>query len=198
MITSRTPVALAGLPTEPSSLAEDLRPLAAEIITRHGLEEWHAAILTHEVHGHLGVFSLLGVKMGVRAREILNASLHELTVVSHAGSQPPLSCMNDGLQVATGATLGRGTIRVAEGEARPEAAFAKGAARVRMRVRGAIVEGIHMAQRQALERFGPRTPAGEAEARRLAVQFWLELDRRESFEELPAESDAQASGKADP
>ena len=89
--------------------ARDRRP---QIITRHGLEEWKATVLTSELHRHLGTYSIVGAKMGLRARERFNVALDELRVESHAGLKPPLSCVNDGLQVATGASLGRGTITV--------------------------------------------------------------------------------------
>ncbi len=81
------------------------------LISIHGLEEWKAAILTNEMHRHLGAYSLVGVKMGILARELLKADLDELNVVAYTGSNPPESCLIDGLQIATGASLGRGTIQ---------------------------------------------------------------------------------------
>ena len=52
--------------------------------------------------------------MGVRAREILHAPMDGIRAVSKAGNKPPLSCMNDGLQAAAGASLGRGAIRITD------------------------------------------------------------------------------------
>ena len=90
---------------------------------RYGSEEWKAMVLTNEFHRHLGAYSIIGAKMGIRAREILEAPFDTLRVVSHAGDAPPLSCLNDGLQMATGASLGRGSIQVQSGASAPSAVF---------------------------------------------------------------------------
>ena len=50
--------------------------------------------------------------MGIRAREYFNTGVDEFSAVSFAGSIPPLSCMNDGIQVSTGATPGHGLLTV--------------------------------------------------------------------------------------
>ena len=136
----RPTVVLSRFPTEPSALREDVAEVADEILKRHGAEEWKAALLTNELHRHLGIYSLVGVKMGIRARELLDASLDDLSVESHAGLRPPMSCLTDGLQVATGATLGRGTIRVEGNDPAPKAIFAKGDARLEARAEGRSVE----------------------------------------------------------
>jgi len=179
----RTPVVLACYPTDPGSLREDIRPLVAEIIDRHGHEEWNAVWLTNEMHRHLGIYSLLGAKMGVRAREILDASLDELIIISHAGLRPPLSCMNDGLQVSTGASLGRGTIRVEEHDARPEAVFIKGSHKLHMKIDDAVAARIQSDIQRAISQYGNLTAEYFADIRRLALRYWLEMDRREIFEE---------------
>ena len=61
----------------------------------------------NELHDHLGAYSIIGVKMGLRAAELLNAPPHGLKVTSHVKPGPPLSCLNDGVIVATGSTPGR-------------------------------------------------------------------------------------------
>ena len=60
-------------------------------------------VLTNEFHP-TGAYSIIGAKMGIRAREILEAPFDTLRVVSHAGDAPPSSCLNYGLQMATGAS----------------------------------------------------------------------------------------------
>ena len=72
-------------PTKPEEYRQDVRPFVKPIIARHGLEEFKATLLTNELHRHLGTYSILGAKMGLRAREILGASLDSLTVISLAG-----------------------------------------------------------------------------------------------------------------
>ncbi len=87
----RTAVVLKHHPDQPHLFQEDLRPLVPTTILSHGLEEWQTTILTNELHRHLGIYSILGAKMGIRARELLSASLDELAVESAAGLTPPMS-----------------------------------------------------------------------------------------------------------
>ncbi len=174
----RHPVTLRAFPDRPEELRADVAAIAEEAQSRHGREEWNSVLLANELHRHLGIYSILGAKMGIRARELLDAGLDELTVLSYAGDAPPLSCMTDGLQVATGATLGRGTISVAPGERRPAARFAKGDRTVELCVKEEIVE---RARGDIVE----CTSASDywAAVRALALRYWLEIDRREAFVE---------------
>jgi pyrimidine-specific ribonucleoside hydrolase len=183
----RQGVVLRRFPTEPSALREDVAEVAADILVRHGDEEWKAALLTNELHRHLGIYSLVGVKMGIRARELLDASLDDLRVESHAGVQPPMSCLTDGLQVATGATLGRGTILNGGGESIPKAVFSNGEARLELALKDAVWRQIRSDVASAVERFGKLTPEYFDEIRRLSIRYWLALDRREIFEEVASE-----------
>ena len=84
----------------------------SEIIKKYGMDEWNSGVLANELHRHLGVFAIIGVKMGIRAREYFNTGVDEFSVRSFAGSIPPVSCFNDGLQVSTGATPGHGLLTV--------------------------------------------------------------------------------------
>jgi pyrimidine-specific ribonucleoside hydrolase len=182
-LSGRTSVVLKSYPTQPSQFQEDLSPLVPKIIALYGLEEWQTTLLTNELHRHLGIYSILGAKMGIRARELFSASLDELAVESFAGLTPPLSCLNDGLQVATGASLGRGTIRV-EKTASPtaEAVFIKGSERLRMRLKDEIRNRIRADIQRAIQQHGDLTPEYFKEVRRLSLQYWAEMNRREIFE----------------
>ena len=94
-----------------------IEAMAERTIARWGKEEWRAVILTNEIHGHIGIYSTIGAKMGIYALELLSRlcnKAEELKVLSFAGSRPPISCFNDGLQISTGATLGHGAIESAE------------------------------------------------------------------------------------
>ncbi|MEI8042938.1 MAG: nucleoside hydrolase, partial [Verrucomicrobiota bacterium] len=55
----RATVIMAEFPTAPQQLLSDVRESAAQIIARHGLEEWKAAVLTSELHRHLGTYSIV-------------------------------------------------------------------------------------------------------------------------------------------
>ena len=66
-----------------------------------------------EFHGHLGPFLAIGVRMGLLARKTLKSNgFRDLSVIVNTGNNPPLSCVVDGIQVATGCTLGKGNIAV--------------------------------------------------------------------------------------
>jgi pyrimidine-specific ribonucleoside hydrolase len=179
----REAVVFAEFPADPEFLREDIASIAEEIIRRHGLEEWRAAVIANELHRHLGIYSILGVKMGIRAREILDASLDELEVTSRASSEPPLSCMNDGLQASTGASLGRGTISIDPAGRAPEAVFIKEGRRLTLALKDDIVAGIRDDIRRAISEHGDLTPAYFADVRRLSLKYWLEMDRKEIFVE---------------
>jgi pyrimidine-specific ribonucleoside hydrolase len=147
------------------------------------LEEWNAALLTNEFHRHLGIYSLIGAKMGIRAREILGAGVDELRVISRTGFEPPISCMTDGLQVATGASLGRGMIEVESGNPEPAAVFVQGSRRLTLRLRDETAERIRLDIAAAVGKHGGLTPSYWEEVRALALRYWLEMDRREIFVE---------------
>lgn len=37
------------------------------------MQEWTAVLLTNELHRHLGMWNIVGAKMGIRAMEVLTA-----------------------------------------------------------------------------------------------------------------------------
>jgi len=150
------------------------------------LEEWRICVLTNEMHHHLGIYALIGAKMGLRAREHLGAAFGAVRVVSFAGNQPPVSCFNDGLQLSTGATLGHGNIVVAdERPARPEARFHEEGRSVQLRLNGEYQARIRSDVAQAVKQHGSLTPPYFAQIRRLALLYWLEWDRTQIFDRVP-------------
>lgn len=172
-----------GFPLTESLYLSDVRPLIRQVILRYGMSEWRAAVLTNELHGHLGIYALLGVKMGILALEQFGAGEQELHVLSYAGSQPPLSCLNDGLQVATGATLGHGTISIAAQEhPTPSARFTKGERSVHIALKESVAERISSDIALGREKYGTRHPSYWEYVRHLALDYWLLFDRHEIFE----------------
>lgn len=190
-VLSRPLVVFSRFPLNPELFQPDVQPLVTEIINRHGLEEWAAVVLTSELHRHLGLYSVLGVKMGLRARELLGAGPDELRVESFAGSQPPLSCLNDGLQVATGATLGHGTIRLADNvKPEPAAVFYLKNRKLRMSVKEEPLRRVKGAIRNAAIAHGEQTPAYFDAVRRVALEMWRDFDRTKIFDEtIKADTD---------
>ncbi len=180
---ARHAVVLKMFPHDPLMFKPDVAPHVDRIIKRYGIEEWKAAVLTHELHRHLGIYSLIGAKMGVRAREILDAPFDALKVVSHAGNKPPLSCMNDGLQVSTGASLGRGTIRIDGENPMPSATFIYRNERLELTLKPRWREKIKADIKAAIQQFGGLNKSYFAHIRKLSIAYWHDFNRGEIFDE---------------
>jgi len=175
-----------GFPTDGALYAADVAPMIGEAIERHGPSEWRAAVLTNELHGHLGIYATIGVKMGIRAREYFNIGVDDIEVTTYAGSRPPVSCMNDGLQVGTGASIGHGLITVAEcGTPRPEALFRFKDKSVRIALKPEYARRIRDDVKRGIELYGDLTEPYWQYVRGLALKYWVEFDRREIFDIRP-------------
>lgn len=166
-------------------LQEDILSIRQDTIDRFGIPEWEKCVLTNLIHGHLGIYSLIGVKMGLRAQELLGAEGPVVAVRSFAGSIPPVSCLNDGLQISTGSTLGRGLITLApEAAARPEAEFSFAGKTIRLGLKAAYAQQIETDIQAAKARFG-QTPAYWQAVREAAIRYWNTWDRGLIFDLLP-------------
>ncbi len=88
---TRSLINLKKFPERPSDFNRKLKPYVARIIQRHGHEEWKAVVLTNELHHHMGLHSIVGAKMGIRARELLRAPFDTITVVLVCGPQNHLA-----------------------------------------------------------------------------------------------------------
>ena len=162
--------------------AADVRAIMPLAVDRHGASEWRAAVLTNEMHGHLGIYATIGVKMGMRAREWFGIGVDDMEVVSCAGLTPPISCMNDGLQVSTGASLGHGLIRTAEVDTpRPEALFTFKGRTLRLRLKEEYARRIAEDCRHGAEQCGGLNEEYWQYVRALALKYWLDFDRHEIF-----------------
>jgi pyrimidine-specific ribonucleoside hydrolase len=160
----------------------DVREIMDTAIARYGSEEWKANVMTDEFHGHLGVFSIVGAKMGIKARELFDVGPDVLEVVSYAGSVPPYSCLNDGIQVSTGATLGMGTIRViADSIAFPSALFMYNERSIRLTLKREYLEKVDADIRDGILTFGLADDGYWKLIRRNALVYWTEWNRDEIF-----------------
>ena len=177
-----------------------IEAMAERTIARWGKEEWRAVILTNEIHGHIGIYSTIGAKMGIYALELLSRlcnKAEELKVLSFAGSRPPISCFNDGLQISTGATLGHGAIEIAKScaeskehaDARVEAIFRFRAIcgteakemQLRVWLKEELRQQIAGDIANAVKQYG-HTPDYWLQVRRLALDYWQQWNRAEIFE----------------
>jgi formylmethanofuran dehydrogenase subunit E len=94
-------------------------------------EDWIR--LGESVHGGFGTLIPLGIRIGLDARERLGAAPRELDVTYYDGEGTPCPCVVDGILIATRASPGQGTLRVAAEKA--PAGF-KGEALIRHRKTG--------------------------------------------------------------
>jgi Formylmethanofuran dehydrogenase subunit E len=169
------------LPVDPELYSDDVRPIVSQTIARFGAEEWKAAVLTNELHGHLGIYAIMGVKMGLAALEYFGVEAGEISIRSYAGVKPPVSCMNDGLQVSTEATFGHGLICSPPTDSPlPMADFTVRGRTIHVRFKQEIEQMIKQEIRQAFEQYAHTPPYWDC-VRKLAIQYWAELDRKEVF-----------------
>lgn len=81
-------------------------------------EEW--VKLGARVHGGFGTYIALGIRVGLDAVEQLGAKPRELDVTVYDGVATPCPCIADGIMIATTASPGQGTLRVAPEKAPAE------------------------------------------------------------------------------
>ncbi len=177
-------------PTDGNYYLFDVKSEIDTIIKRNGKQEWKATVITNELHGHLGVYSIVGAKMGIKAREILHAPIDRLEVFSFAGNHPPMGCLNDGLQVSTGSTLGYGTFKIANDSIntviRPEAIFSftdkTGTRKVRLKLKEKYSQQVEKDIVNGIIQYGNLTAGYWKLVRKLAIQYWRDWDRNEIFD----------------
>lgn len=172
-----------GFPIRHELYAADIVPIIDSAIVRHGPSEWRAGVLTNELHGHLGIYATIGVKMGIRAREYFNIGVDDIQVTTYAGHNPPVSCMNDGLQVGTGASVGHGLITVAENNPpRTEARFTFKDNTIRLVLKPEYADRIRRDVKRGIELYGDLTEDYWLYIRELALKYWLDFDRHRIFD----------------
>ncbi len=172
-----------GFPDDPELFRDDVAEVMHEIIGKYGLEEWKLGVLTNELHGHLGIYAIVGVKMGLRAREFFNIGIDDIKVISYAGRKTPLSCMNDGLQVSTGGTLGHGLIFLADNDkTMPMAVFSYMDRTVIIKLKDEYVNIARNDIKNCISEYGDLTNNYWNCVRRHAIEYWLEWDKHDMFE----------------
>lgn len=170
------------MPEDPSFYFDDINPYVTEIISKYGIEEWTSGVVANELHRHLGVFAIIGVKMGIRAREYFNTGVDEFRATSFAGSTPPLSCMNDGLQVSTGATPGHGLLTVKDdGALSASAEFTYLNYKIRITLKPEIEKKILSELKEINFVYGLDSNIYWELVRKNSIKYWRDLDRHEIF-----------------
>jgi len=169
-------------PVDPSFYFEDVGPVVTEIVSMYGIDEWTSGVIANELHRHLGIYTIIGVKMGIRAREYFNTGVDEFKATSYAGSISPLSCMNDGLQVSTGATPGHGLLTVRNDTVtRPAVDITYLNRRIRLTLKPELIEKISSSLKEYNFVYGLDSNIYWELVRKDALKYWLELDRHDIF-----------------
>lgn len=169
------------LPVDPSFYFDDLKPFVGEIIEKYGMDEWQTGVLANELHRHLGVYAIIGVKMGIRAREYFNTGVDEFEAVSYAGSTPPLSCMNDGVQVSTGSTPGHGLLTVRNDSPSPAVEFKYLNQKIRVSLKPELAKKISGELKELNFVYGLDSNIYWELVRQKAIKYWRDFDRHEIF-----------------
>lgn len=171
------------IPEDPGFYFDDIGGSVTEIIKKYGIDEWTSGVLSNELHRHLGVFTVIGVKMGIRAREYFATGVDEFRVTSLAGSTPPISCFNDGIQVSTGATPGHGLLTVVNDQpSRPSAEFTYQNRTIRLTLKPELAEKIISELKEINFVYGLDSNTYWELVRKSSVKYWLSLDRHEIFD----------------
>lgn len=172
-----------GMPADTSFYMTDLQRNVTEIRSKYGEDEWVSGVIANELHRHLGVFAIIGVKMGIRAREYFCTGVDEMSVTSHAGSVPPLSCMNDGVQVSTGATPGHGLLDVStETPFYPAADFTHKGKTIRITLKKELSEKVSSELKEINFVNGLDSDIYWELVRQNSIKYWLQFDRHEIFD----------------
>ena len=169
-------------PADTSFYFPDIQPYITEIFEKHGKDEFASGILANELHRHLGVFAIAGVKMGIRAREYFHTGVDEMHVISFAASTPPLSCMNDGLLVSTGATPGHGLFSVSDDNPAPAAQFYYKERIYRIELKKEYAEKMSGELKEINYIYGLDSNIYWELVRQKAVLYWKNLDRNQIFD----------------
>jgi len=72
-----------------------------------------------KLHGHLGPFLVIGVRMGMIAKKILSVSDNQCTFLKanvKVPLYPPFSCLLDGIQASTSCTVGNQRLTIENSE----------------------------------------------------------------------------------
>ncbi|MCX7953739.1 MAG: nucleoside hydrolase [Bacteroidales bacterium] len=159
----------------------EYRSQLVKIMQKHGEDELIYGILTTELHGHLGIYSIIGVKMGIYALELLGCKRFQLSVISMCGKNQPLSCINDGLMIATGALPSYNNFQIDTMKSIPSAIFTYNNKKVKIKLKEDIYEIIKKEINILYNNFGYSNKYWE-ELAKFSIEQWVNFNRNEIFE----------------
>ncbi len=104
-----------------------------------------------DFHGHLGPYLVLGLRAGILGIKYLGKSYFDLKAKVETDTYPPRSCFIDGVQFASGCTLGKGNLEVKVGR-NVSVEFLRGERRIHLIVREDMLGAVdHLASEKEVE-----------------------------------------------
>jgi len=172
------------IPTSGPMVTNDINVFAEQILKTYGYAEFKIVAITSEFHSHMGIYSILGAKTGLRIMEYLHIGLDEIEIISMAGLNPPISCFNDGLQVGTGSTLGYGTILVDTVEEYFPSAIVKYKGRtIKFSIKQEITQNIRKDVGELISKYGLESELYWKNLRQISIEkYWLKVNRYEMLD----------------
>jgi pyrimidine-specific ribonucleoside hydrolase len=169
-------------PTDKHLLKKAYAEILDTTMLLYGPEEWKAICLTNEIHGHTGIYSIIGAKMGIRAMEYFHVGINNLEATSFAGNTPPLSCLTDGVQISTGATPGQGLLTIASTvEEVPTVEFTFNNRTIRMVLDESVAAQMKREIGYGVKNFGLESDTYWLYIEQLALEYWRSFSRYEIF-----------------
>ncbi|MCF8336297.1 MAG: hypothetical protein K9H65_06820, partial [Bacteroidales bacterium] len=169
-------------PVDSNFYRKDIRSFMKETIDKYGIREWRAVVLTEEIHNHLGLNSIVGAKMGIRAMVYFRTMPGNLTVTSYCGNTPPLSCINDGLQVSCGTTMGQGNIKITDEGILPKAEFQYNNSTVEIQLKSRYYKKIREEIEKTKENYDFPSESYWKAIRKKSLSYWRNWDRKQIFQ----------------
>jgi len=178
---NRSGVSFKTFPLDTSLYKEDLRSISRELTDKYGVQEWRAATIASELHGHLDLSTLVGVKMGIRMLEYFHASPGELDIISYINPSPPLNAINDGLQAACQATPGNGKLRISNSHSQPRALATYHGRQAEVILKNAALNKLQEEMEKLKIDHTPHSPAYRKALRNRTIHYWKEWSRKDIF-----------------
>lgn len=170
-------------PLDSSHYISEIALHAKSTQEKYGVTEWGACVITNELHRHVGIYAIIGVKMGIRALEYFGAGVDEMRITSYAGTFPPISCINDGIQASTGATLGHGLIKIAQTNTpEPKMVFEYLGQELCITLKPDYKKQVQRDLQQLAAVHGINNDIYWELVRKIALNCWFNWDRDEIFE----------------
>jgi pyrimidine-specific ribonucleoside hydrolase len=102
--------------------------------------------------------------------------------MTYAGNAPPLSCFNDGIQIATGATIGQGLIQISDSVSDiPSVMFEFNSQKIKMSLKQPIVEQMKKDISYGIQTYGLESDKYWLYIEELALKYWSDFDRHTIF-----------------